>query len=171
MPAERVVDKDPQWPTGTSEHLQQVLTLENEPALKQITMLRREPKGPHSVFLIVEKQKLQQSWRYVPWRGIDFSVCTKRMSWYPCSAMEEEVSLVALLPSWGSHTSPESHSSEGWSHTDWVQMVPLPVISYGTLGLPFIPSGFHCPCWKMRKRAQCGGTEHTAQRDVGNYYS
>lgn len=44
---------------GTSEHLQQVQALENEPALKEITMLRREPRGPHSVFsLIVEKRKL-----------------------------------------------------------------------------------------------------------------
>lgn len=105
-----------------------------------------------------------QSWIWALWRGIDFSVCTKSTSWYPRSAVEGEVTPVALLPRWGSCSPSESHSSEGWSQTDGVQMVALPVISYGTLGQPFILSEFHCPCWKTRKGAQCGGvgcTQHT----------
>lgn len=118
-------DRRGQWAVGVSL-CGRCPAQESDPALEEITMLRT--------------------------KGTTLSV--KRMSRYPCSAVEGEVSSVALLARWGSHSPPVSHSSESWSQTDCVQMVALPVISYGTLGKPFNLSEFHSPCLKMRS-AQC----------------
>lgn len=65
--------------TAASELLQQVSALENESALKEITMSRREPKGPDSVFsLVVEKRKLHRRAGYEHCGGALTSPCVPR---------------------------------------------------------------------------------------------
>lgn len=65
--------------------------LGDEPALAEITMSKGR-KGPHTVAFLDngEREVTTQSWKYAVWKRTNFSVRTRRMSWYPESAVKEE---------------------------------------------------------------------------------
>lgn len=64
--------------------------LGDQPAPAEITMSTRRAKQPHILVLLDsgESEVTSQNWIYASWKDTNFSVCTRRMSWYPESAVE-----------------------------------------------------------------------------------
>lgn len=113
--------------------MQQMPALGDEPIPAEITMSMRGAKGTHTAVRLDnrELEVTSQSWIYATWKDTDFSACTRKMSRYPESAVEEEPICRGSGPQAGpSFSICRSHISG--VESDRVQTVDLPIIS-GTL--------------------------------------